>query len=100
MRRDKDLHAEAYSEWKENAADGYIQAQRRAFLNGFETAAKESEQFNLLREWLEQERDKRAEKYKESDDTIHFAMRQAYTDVLVKLHEMGNIPESAEDSED
>ena len=87
----RDLHTDAYREWKAQAADEYVQAQRRAFLDGFETAAAEAESFALLREWLETERD--AARARE-DMERHLAM----VDVLVKLSEIGCHP--AEDGDD
>lgn len=89
----RDLHGDAYKEWKEHAADEYVQAQRRAFLDGFESAANEGESWNLLREWVEEERDKAERKGQERDDgKMMFARSMAFKDVLVKLHEMGNEP--------
>jgi hypothetical protein len=90
---DRKLHTEAYREWKENAADHYIQAQRQAFLDGFEAAAQEGEQFTLLRNWLEEQRDKAKERHDESDDIDDLARYHAFVAVLVKLSEMGNHPE-------
>lgn len=90
----RDLHGDAYKEWKQHQADEYIQAQRRAFLDGFESAANESQNFRLLRDWLEEERDEAVRKYEESDgDEMMFARSLAFRDVLVKLHEMGCTPE-------
>jgi hypothetical protein len=88
----RDLHGDAYKEWKEQASDDYVQAQRRAFLDGFETAANEGKNWNLLRDWLEAERDIAIEKWEEHGDDMMNARRLAFTDVLVKLHEMGNEP--------
>jgi len=93
----KELHGKAYKQWRDETADGFVQAQRKAFLAGFEAAADESETLSLLREWAEQERDKAAAEYKDKDDSSFLFYKQAYTDILVKLHEMGNIPESAKD---
>jgi len=90
---DKKLHHKAYSEWREQAADEYIQAQRRAFLDGFETAAKESEQFNLLREWAEQKRDEAATKNEQEESMNWYYYRQAIIDLLVKLSEINNHPD-------
>jgi hypothetical protein len=90
----RDLHKDAYKEWKQHQTDEYIQAQRRAFLDGFETAANESKQFRLLREWLEEERDKAKQKHEERDgDGRYLARYLAFTDTLVKLHKMGCTPE-------
>jgi len=90
---DRKLHEEAYSEWKEQAADEYIQAQRRAFLDGFETAATESEQFNLLRDWAEEKRDEATQKNEQDDSMNWYYYRQAMIDLLVKLSEVGNHPD-------
>lgn len=91
---DRKLHTKPYSEWREHAADEYAQAQRRAFLDGFETAANEAQEFQLLREWLEQQRDKERELHEEQeDDMTHFVRHLAFKDVLVKLSEMGCRPE-------
>ena len=90
---DRKLHSEAYREWKEQRTDEYVQAQRRAFLDGFETAAKESEEFNLLRRWLEEQRDIAGEKYEKSGDDDFFVRRLAFIEVLVKLSEMGCMPD-------
>jgi hypothetical protein len=93
----RDLHGDAYKEWKENAANNYAQAQRRAFLDGFESAANEGKRWNLLREWVEEERDKAERKGQERDDgKMMFARSMAFKDVLVKLHEMGNEPKNTE----
>jgi len=89
----RDLHGDAYQEWKDHAADAYAQAQRRAFLDGFESAANESQNFRLLREWLEEERDKSIKKWEDNDDEFHNSRRMAFSEVLVKLHEMGCEPE-------
>jgi len=86
----RDLHTDAYRQWKAHATDEYVQAQRRAFLDGFETAADEAESFRLLRDWIEEERDAA----KERDD---FARYTAMVDVLVKLSEMGCHPAEAAD---
>jgi len=90
---DRKLHTDAYREWRENAADEYIQAQRQAFLDGFEAAAQEGEEFTHLREWLEEQRDEAKERYEESDDKEDFAQYHAFVAVLVKISEMGNHPE-------
>jgi len=89
---DKAIHEMAYSEWKKQATEDYVQAQRRAFLDGFETATRESEQFDLFRKWLETQRDIAECRYDKSGDNIHYAKYQAYVDVLVKLSEIGNRP--------
>jgi hypothetical protein len=94
----RDLHGDAYKEWKQHKADEYIQAQRRAFLDGFESAANESQNFRLLRDWLEEERDEAHRKYEEREDDMMFARNLAFKEVLVKLHEMGCVPESDSES--
>jgi len=86
----RDLHTDAYRQWKAQAAGEYVQAQRRAFLDGFESAAAEAESFRLLREWIEEERDAAEER----DD---FARYTAMVDVLVKLSEMGCHPSEGGD---
>lgn len=83
----RDLHGDAYTDWKQHAADDYAAAQRRAFLDGFESAANEGKEFWLLREWVEEQRD-RAKAQSEGSD-MQFARHLAFKDVLVKLHEMG-----------
>lgn len=83
------LHENAYGEWREQAADEYVQAQRRAFIDGFETAAKESEEFALLRQWLRDERDEAARRYKETEHTDWLGQKMAFQSVLVKLSEIG-----------
>jgi len=90
----RDLHGDAYKEWREQQADDYVQAQRRAFLDGFESAAKESQNFRLLRQWLEEQRDESMRKHNErEDDETMFVKYLAFKEVLVKLHEMGCMPE-------
>lgn len=87
----RDLHTDAYRQWKAQAADEFVQAQRRAFLDGFESAAAEAKSFRLLREWVEEERDAARER---GDMGRYTAM----VDVLVKLSEIGCHP--AEDGDD
>jgi hypothetical protein len=96
----RDLHRDAYREWKQQAADDYAQAQRRAFLDGFETAAKESREFNLLRTWLEEQRDEAERQYREQDDDQAFTRRMTFIEVLVKLSEMGCHPSEDGDSDE
>ena len=86
------LHENAYHEWKRDAADDYVAAQRRAFLDGFETAAKESEEFGLLRNWLEERRDEFGRRYDERGDVDDLGQKLAYQSVLVKLSEIGCRP--------
>jgi len=94
----RDLHGDAYNEWRGERADEFAAIQRRAFLAGFEAAADESETFRHLRSWLEEERDEAVRKYEESDgDEMMFARSLAFRDVLVKLHEMGCAPEEVTD---
>jgi len=88
----RDLHKDAYKEWKEEAADEFAAVQRMAFLAGFEAAANESENFRHLRNWIEEERDKSIKKWEENDDEFHNSRRMALSEVLVKLHEMGCEP--------
>jgi len=85
----RDLHGDAYKEWRENRADEFVGIQRDAFLAGFEAAASESKTFNLLREWVEEERDDRREQYKQTDEAGYEGEYFAYVNVLVKLSEMG-----------
>lgn len=92
----RDLHGDAYKEWKEERADEFVALQREAFLAGFEAAADESQSFRYLRNWLEEQRDQAHQKYEERDDDMMFARQLAFKEVLVKLHEMGNAPEDAE----
>ena len=86
------LQENAYHEWKELAADDYIQAQQNAFLDGFETAAKEAEEFNLLREWAAEERDEASRRYDERGDLDDLGRRMAFTEILEKLSAMGVRP--------
>lgn len=88
----RDLHGDAWSEWRDEATKQFVQEQRRAFLAGFEAAADESEQFNLLRQWLEEQRDEAKERYDEHEEHSDFVQYHAYRDVLVKLSEMGCRP--------
>lgn len=90
----RDLHGDAYKEWRDESADEYVQAQRRAFLAGFEAAADEAENFRLLRQWLEEQRDEAAERA--ADDQMMNTRRMTFREVLVKLHEMGCAPEPEE----
>jgi len=92
----RDLHGDAYREWKQHQADEYIQAQRRAFLDGFESAANESQNFRLLRDWLEEERDKSKTRNADDDGRMHGVRAQTFSEVLVKLHEMGCVPEDGD----
>jgi hypothetical protein len=89
----RDLHGDAYKEWRDEMADEFTAIQRRAFLAGFEAAADESETFRHLRTWLEAERDEAIRKFEEREDgDMMFARNLAFKDVLVKLHEMGCAP--------
>jgi hypothetical protein len=96
----RDLHRDAYRKWKQQAADEFIQAQRRAFLDGFETAAKESREFNLLRKWLEEQRDEADRRYREQDDDHALIRRMTFIEVLVKLSEMGCRPSEDGDNDE
>ena len=93
----RDLHGDAYAEWRDERADEFAAIQRRAFLAGFEAAADESESFRHLREWLEEERD--ASKQRDTDaedgDRMHRIRANTFSEVLVKLHEMGCAPEES-----
>lgn len=90
--RFRELHRGAYDEWKEDEADEFAAEQRRAFVAGFESAANESQNFNHLREWLENERDEAREKYEETDDIDDVARWHAFIDVLMKIDEIGCAP--------
>lgn len=90
--RFRQLHRDAYDEWKEDEADEFAAEQRRAFVAGFESAANESQNFNHLREWLENERDEAREEYEETDDVDDVARWHTFIDVLVKLDEIGCAP--------
>lgn len=93
----RDLHGDAYREWRDERADEFAEIQRRAFLAGFEAAADESESFRHLRRWLEEQRDEAKEKYEQRDDDHLMHSRYlTFRDVLVKLHEMGCAPEPEE----
>lgn len=83
------LSEAAWQERRDEAADEYTQSQRQAFLDGFEAAVREAEEFRQLRNWLEDRRDHRAEENARTDNSVHLAMRMAYTNVLVKLSEVG-----------
>lgn len=87
------LSETAYQERRDRYADGYVQVQRQAFIDGFEAAVSESEEFHELREWLEQERDEAQEKSEEKEDMGWRWYRQAMIDVLVKLSEVGCNPD-------
>lgn len=88
----RDLHGDAYREWKDEKATEYMENQRAAFMAGFEAAAKEGEQFRLLREWLTERRDEAKERHDETGDIDDFAQYHAFVEVLVKLSEMGCDP--------
>lgn len=93
----RDLHTDAYKEWRDEMADDFQAIQRRAFLAGFEAAAGESQNFRHLRRWLEEERDEAREKHEKREDDASMAARQfAFVDVLMKLDEMGCAPEPVE----
>lgn len=90
----RDLHGDAYKQWRDETADEFVQLQRRAVLAGFEAAANESQNFRHLRQWLEEQRDEAMRKYEErDDDQMAFTRQMTFKEVLVKLHEMGNEPE-------
>lgn len=96
---DRDLHGDAYREWRDNRADEFVAVQRRAFLAGFEAAADESRSFRLLREWLEEQRDrsKQIDSEAEEGDRLHRIRVHTLAEVLVKLHEMGCEPEVSDE---
>jgi len=86
----RDLHDDAYREWRDQRADEFAAIQRRAFKAGFEAAANESQNFRHLRQWLEEQRDEALERCQENDDDqTHFVRRLTFIDVLTKLSEMG-----------
>lgn len=91
----RDLHGDAYKEWEEERSEEFAELQRRAFLAGFEAAADESQNFRHLRNWLEEQRDDAKRQYEESDheDDMAHIRSLTFSDVLVKLHEMGCAPE-------
>lgn len=93
----RDLHDDSWREWKDERADEFAEIQRRAFKAGFEAAADESQNFRQLRQWLEEQRDEGMEKFKESgqkDDLSHIRAI-TFREVLVKLSEMGCMPEES-----
>lgn len=94
----RDLHGDAYDEWRDERADEFAAIQRRAFLAGFEAAADESAEFRHLRTWLEEQRDEAKEKDTERDggDRMMAVRAQTFSEVLVKLHEMGCTPEKTD----
>lgn len=95
----RDLHGDAYREWKGEKATEYAKNQRAAFMAGFEAAAKEGKEWNYLRQWLEEQRDSAKKQYEEFDDIDDFVRYHAYVDVLVKLSEMGNQSEDTDGSD-
>ena len=86
---DYKLSERAYQDRRDEYADEYAQAQRQAFIDGFEAAAQEAQEFRELREWAEEQRDKAEARYHRHDYTFNSAQREAYLDVLVKLSEIG-----------
>lgn len=89
----RDLHGDAYVDWRDDRADEFAAIQRRAFLAGFEAAADESANFRHLRQWLEEQRDDAKAQYDEDGDDFMHIRYLTFRDVLVKLHEMGCAPE-------
>lgn len=89
----RDLHDDAYAEWRDDCADEFAAIQRRAFLAGFEAAADESAEFRHLRRWLKEERDDAKAQYDENGDDFMHTRYLTIRDVLVKLHEMGCGPD-------
>ncbi len=92
----RDLHNDAYQEWRDERADEFAAIQRRAFKAGFEAAAKESQQFRHLRQWLEEQRDDAEQQYEERDDDMQFARRLVFIEVLTKLSEMGCLKDESD----
>lgn len=94
----RDLHDDAYKEWRDERADEFAALQRRAFKAGFEAAADESQSFRHLRTWLEEQRDEAMRKYEErEDDDMMFARQMMCKELLVKLSEMGCLPDDNTD---
>lgn len=86
----RDLHGDAYKDWKEQKSTEYAKNQREAFMAGFEAAASEGKEFKQLRQWLEEQRDEEKRMHeKREDDSVHFTRYLAFCDVLTKLSEMG-----------
>lgn len=85
------LHGDAYREWRDERAGEFAEAQHRAFLAGFEAAAAEGAEFRHLREWLEEQRDEASERVDaaDGDDRMMSVRSQTFSEVLVKLSEMG-----------
>jgi hypothetical protein len=96
----RDLHDDAYREWRDERVDEFAEVQRRAFLAGFEAAADESQSFRHLREWLEEQRDEALAKYEDRGDDMMHVRYMAFREVLVKLAEMGCTPEQDGDTDD
>lgn len=96
---DRNLHGDAYREWRDEATDEFVAAQRKAFMAGFEAAAEEGREFRLLREWLEERRDEAQERYNETDNREHLVRRHTFIEVLTKLSEMGCFAEEGGDGE-
>lgn len=84
------------SEEFERASDEYAQAQRQAFIDGLEAAADEAETFRHLRDWLEEQRDKAEGLHEETDEDTYLARQLAFSNVLVKLSQLGCEPENTE----
>lgn len=95
----RDLHGEAYREWRDEAADDFAAAQRKAFLAGFEAAAAEGKEFQHLRTWLEEQRDEAHRQHEDRGDETYLARRLAFIEVLTKLSEMGCYPEEADEDD-
>jgi len=86
---DYKLSETAYQDQRDEYADEYVQAQRQAFIDGFEAAAQEAQEFQELQEWAKEQRDKAEAQYQRHGDTFDSAQREAYLNVLVKLSEIG-----------
>lgn len=95
--RHRDLHEDAWNDWRDEQADEFAGLQHQAFLAGFEAAAEESENFRHLRRWIENQRDDARQRHDESGDVERLAEYHAYVAVLIKLSEMGCGPDEVED---
>lgn len=92
---EKKLSEEAFSQ-RVREADAYSQLARMAFIDGYEAAVEEAEEFTQLRAWLEEQRDEAIEA---GDDAAHredtlmkmakFGERMGYIQTLAKLSQIG-----------
>jgi hypothetical protein len=87
----RSLYHDSYRDWKENQADEFAAIQRKAFIAGFEAAVDESQNFNQLRQWLEEQRDEARKAYDKHEGNVdmHYTRYTAFVDVLTKLSDMG-----------